>query len=111
MMVTLEELKELRVGGCTRLSIDSFLGTVAWVSRGRLEVLDMPSVGIKVEKDPLAGLIQHLESLTRLRHLTMDEPVGGHKAVQEFLLRRPCVVLSINTAALRVLWESERQAI
>ncbi|KAF9117930.1 hypothetical protein BGW39_001644 [Mortierella sp. 14UC] len=108
MMVTLEELKELRVGGCTRLSIGSFSGTVAWASRGGLEVLDMPSVGIKVEKDSLGGLIQHLEALPRLRHLTMDEPVGAHRAMQEYLSRRPFVSLSINTAALRVLWEAGR---
>ncbi|KAF9899894.1 hypothetical protein EC991_008162 [Linnemannia zychae] len=108
MMMTLEELKELRVGGCTRLSIGSFSGTVAWASRSVLEVLDMPSVGIKVERDSLGCLIQHLESLPRLRHLTMDEAVGAHRAMKGYQSRRPFVSLSINTAALRVLWESER---
>ncbi|KAF9926189.1 hypothetical protein FBU30_004190 [Linnemannia zychae] len=107
LMATLEELKELRVGGCTKLSVAGFSGEVAWMCRNRLEVLDMPSVGIKVDKDSLSRLVQHLESLTRLRQLTMDEAVGGHRTVQEYMSLQPFVTLSINTAALRVLWESE----
>ncbi|KAF9089589.1 putative VIER F-box protein 1 [Mortierella sp. AD031] len=105
LIATLEELRELRVGGCTRLLVDSFSGTAAWVSQSRLEILDMPSVRIKVGKDSLDGLIRHLDSLTRLRHLTVDEPLGHHNSVKEFLSRRPGVALTINPSALRVFWE------
>ncbi|KAI1314569.1 hypothetical protein EDD11_001998 [Mortierella claussenii] len=109
MMAALRHLRELKVGGCSKIKVEGFSGQEAWASRDSLEVLEMPFVGIRANVDVLHGLVAHLRSLTRLRRWTVDEEVGQHSLMQDVLKDRPEVVVSI---AEPVEWRtSERHSL
>ncbi|KAF9580126.1 hypothetical protein BGW38_003351 [Lunasporangiospora selenospora] len=91
----LSHLVELLVSQCSRLKAEAFSGTQQWACRQTLETLEMGSVGIRSPHDSLQGLVGHLESLVRLRRLTVDMLILEDESFSVFLDNASSVAVEI----------------